>query len=129
VWENNAQAQFKSILKWEKKTIRAAMPIRRRHGRAGGAWLMLAGMCAGVASANVMRGFGSGSSSPSDADILVKLQALYAEKLKPLEKKSRQAAILPAAFVGSLASSRLIERCSDLSHHLECRPLGAFPSS
>eukprot|EP00962_Isochrysis_galbana_P019039 scaffold5537_cov112-Isochrysis_galbana.AAC.6 len=67
-------------------------PNRRRHGHAGGAWLVLAALCAGTASADVMRGFGSGSSSPSDADILVKLQALYAEKLKPLEKKSRQAA-------------------------------------
>jgi len=41
------------------------------------------------AAAEVMRGFGSGMSAPSDSDILIKLQAIYAEKLKPLEKKSR----------------------------------------
>jgi hypothetical protein len=101
--------------KGEKKKSSAMPPHRRRHGRDGGAWLVLAGLCAGIASANVMRGFGSGSSSPSDADILVKLQALYSEKLKPLEKKSRQAAAFPQPIWiparnshGSLAGASMV---------------------
>jgi len=36
-----------------------------------------------------MAGFGSGMTAPTDTDILEKLQSLYAEKLRPLEKKSR----------------------------------------
>jgi len=51
---------------------------------------MLAVACLAVsASAEVMRGFGSLSTSDTDAAILEQLQKLYAEKLRPLEKKSR----------------------------------------
>eukprot|EP00967_Tisochrysis_lutea_P041313 scaffold49653_cov31-Tisochrysis_lutea.AAC.1 len=74
------------------------MARRRQHGPSfGGAWLLAACLCARGSHAEIMRGFGSGSTVPTDADILVKLQALYSEKLKPLEKKSRRVTHPPAS--------------------------------